>query len=137
MPFESVDHLQKMLTAEGFHYAKDAKKAAGRALGTLVEVATFYLLQAWGLEQYLAIERRLPEYKNLAITHNVEYSLHPAEPIDTLSFAPSEKPLTARKIVKRLQDAGKDFPAADVKGTQLLSSDLVLRNACVLGKDHE
>ncbi len=48
MPFQSVDSLQKMLTKDVFHYAKDSKKAAGRALGTLVEIITFYLLKAWG-----------------------------------------------------------------------------------------
>ena len=37
MPYESIDALQRALTRDVFHYAKDAKKAAGRALGTLVE----------------------------------------------------------------------------------------------------
>jgi hypothetical protein len=44
MAYESVDQLQKVLAVKVFHYAKDAKKAAGRALGTLVEIITFYLL---------------------------------------------------------------------------------------------
>jgi hypothetical protein len=44
MPYESVDQLQKVLVEKVFHYAKDSKKAAGRALGTLVEIITFYLL---------------------------------------------------------------------------------------------
>jgi hypothetical protein len=44
MPYESVDALQRALTRDVFHYAKDAKKAAGRALGTLVEIITFYLI---------------------------------------------------------------------------------------------
>ena len=48
MAYESVDSLQKMLAKEVFHYTQDSKKAAGRALGTLVEVITFYLLQTWG-----------------------------------------------------------------------------------------
>ena len=42
MPYESVDKLQKALTQEIFHYAKDPKKAASRALGTLVEIIAFY-----------------------------------------------------------------------------------------------
>ena len=42
MAYQSVDQLQKRLTADVFHYAKDSKKAAGRALGTLVEIITFY-----------------------------------------------------------------------------------------------
>jgi hypothetical protein len=32
MAYESVDKLQKTLAENVFHYAKDAKKAAGRAL---------------------------------------------------------------------------------------------------------
>lgn len=64
MPYESVDQLQKVLTENVFHYAKDGKKAAGRALGTLVEIITFYALKSWGFEHNIAIERRLPEFAN-------------------------------------------------------------------------
>ncbi len=49
MSFESIDALQQALTKDVFHYAKDAKKAAGRALGTLVEIVNFYSLKAWGV----------------------------------------------------------------------------------------
>ena len=31
-----------------FSYAKSPKKAAGRALGTLIEIINFYLLKSWG-----------------------------------------------------------------------------------------
>ena len=79
MSFESVDALQQALTKDVFHYAKDAKKAAGRALGTLVEIVNFYSLKAWGYEAHIAIERRIPEYANPALTHNVEFTLHPTE----------------------------------------------------------
>ena len=74
MSYQSVDQLQKVLTQKVFHYAKDSKKAAGRALGTLVEIMTFYALKSWGLEHSIAIERPLPEFANDEITHNVEYS---------------------------------------------------------------
>jgi hypothetical protein len=40
MSYPSVDQLQKVLTEQVFHYADDKKKAAGRALGTLVEIVT-------------------------------------------------------------------------------------------------
>jgi hypothetical protein len=62
MPYRSVDELQKVLSEEVFSYAKDRKKAAGRALGTLVEVITFYLLKTWDFCDSIAIERALPEY---------------------------------------------------------------------------
>src|SRR6267154_1089654 len=76
MAYASVDQLQKVLAKKVFHYAKDSKKTAGRALGTLVEIITFYLLKSWGFEHSMAIERALAEYGNPEITHNVEYSLH-------------------------------------------------------------
>lgn len=44
--FESVDALQKTLADTVFYYASDRKKAAGRALGTLVEIVTYYTLRA-------------------------------------------------------------------------------------------
>ena len=122
MPYESVDALQRALTRDVFHYAKDAKKAAGRALGTLVEIITFYLIKSWGYERHTAIERRLPEYANPDITHNVEFSLHPSAEI-----AKSELPLTPKKILKLLDSP--DWTAEDAKSTQLLSSDEILRNS--------
>ena len=100
MSYPSVDQLQKVLTEKVFHYAKDSKKAAGRALGTLVEIITFYTLKSWGLERNVAIEKRLPEFGNDDITHNVEYSLHPSTHLMTVAFGRDELPITARKIAK-------------------------------------
>ena len=42
MTWESIDQLQRNLTKDVFQYAKDSKKAAGRALGTIVEIITYY-----------------------------------------------------------------------------------------------
>ncbi|MBN1999160.1 hypothetical protein JW935_16490 [candidate division KSB1 bacterium] len=133
MPYESVDALQRALTRDVFHYAKDAKKAAGRALGTLVEIITFYLIKGWGYEKHTAIERRLPEYANPDITHNVEFSLHPSEEIKVVKVDKTNLPLTPKKILKLLDDP--DWTADDSKSTQLLSSDEILRNACILHED--
>ena len=130
MPYESVDALQRALTRDVFHYAKDAKKAAGRALGTLVEIITFYLTKSWGLEKHTAIERPLPEYANPEITHNVEFSLHPSEEIALLNIDKGQLPLTSKKIFRLLKSP--DWAAMESKSTQLLSSDEVLRNACTL-----
>src|SRR5712692_9738041 len=77
MAYASVDQLQKVLAKRVINYAKDSKKAAGRALGTLVEIITFYMLKSWGFEHSVAIEQALAEFGNPGITHNVEYSLHP------------------------------------------------------------
>lgn len=49
MGYDSVDKLQNLLASEVFHYTNDRKKAAGRALGTFVELITYYLIRNWGL----------------------------------------------------------------------------------------
>lgn len=134
MSYESVDALQRALSEDVFHYAKDAKKAAGRALGTLVEIITFYLIKSWGYEKSTAIERRLPEYANPDITHNVEFSLHPSYELGSLKIAKSELPLTPKKLAKLLPAI--DCDSSDLKSTQLLTSKEVLRNACTLYEDN-
>lgn len=133
MTYDSVDALQQGLAQNVFHYAKDAKKAAGRALGTLVEIIAFYLLKTWDLEQHTAIERRLPEYGNPDITHNVEFSLHPSSSVADLSLPRDDLPVTPAKIVRLMENP--DWPVEDMKSSQLLSSGLVLRNACTLYED--
>jgi len=71
MSYLSVDELQRALAQSVFDNRRDVKKAAGRALGTLVELITFYLIREWGLGPLLTIELALPEFGNKAITHNV------------------------------------------------------------------
>ena len=133
MSYKSVDALQRALTRDVFHYAKDAKKAAGRALGTLVEIITFYLIKSWGYEKHTAIERRLPEYANPDITHNVEFSLHPSTEIAAVTIDKTALPLTPKKILKLLDSPV--WPGHDSKSTHLLTSDEILRNACTLYED--
>ena len=132
MPYQSVDQLQKVLTKEVFHYAKDSKKAAGRALGTLVEIITFYALKSWGVERNIAIERPLPEFGNDEITHNVEYSLHPSTPMMTVKFNRDELPITARKITRNQQLSELGISADSMKSNTLLNNDLILRNSCTV-----
>jgi hypothetical protein len=132
VPYPSVDQLQKALQSEVFHYAQDSKKAAGRALGTLVEIITFYALKSWGFERSLAIERPLPEFANDEITHNVEYSLHPSTELARLDFEPGELPLTTAKILKALQSAHVSVHEGSIRKNSLLGRDLVLRNSCTV-----
>jgi len=40
MAYQAVDKFPKLLANKVFGYTDDAKKAAGRALGTLVEIIT-------------------------------------------------------------------------------------------------
>jgi len=134
MSYQSVDQLQRVLTEEVFHYAKDAKKAAGRALGTLVEIITFYALKSWGFEHNIAIERPLPEFANDEITHNVEYSLHPSVDSATIPFTHELLPLTSRKILKQPALAQLVIRPESVKTNALLTRNLILRNSCTIGE---
>lgn len=132
MSYPSIDSLQQALARDVFHYAKDRKKAAGRALGTLVEVITFYVLKSWGLERHLAIERAVPEYANNDIAHNVEFTLHPSVEIASVRFADVDLPVTAKKMAKRSNLRGVGTPALPLKSNELLTSDGIRRNACTV-----
>lgn len=131
MTYQSVDQLQKVLASKVFHYAKDAKKASGRALGTLVEIITFYLLKSWGFENSVAIEKPLAEYGNPDITHNVEYSLHPVLRRYDLSL-PERLPITSTRMLATM-DASKISLSGFAKtGNTLLTSGMILRNSCIV-----
>ena len=132
MTYESVDQLQKMLTTEVFHYAKDSKKAAGRALGTLVEVITFYLLKTWGYEASVSIERGLSEYGNPKITHNVEYSLHPIISQQKITIKKLKPPVSVAKIMKAILGKINLPKKYKPKNQVLITKQGVLRNACTL-----
>jgi hypothetical protein len=132
MTYESVDKLQKALVANVFHYAKDSKKAAGRALGTLVEIITYYLLKTWGFNNHISIERGLEEYGNPEITHNVEYSLHPIVRNTIITIKKTGKSITASKIIKELENQNFNLKGFTAKSYPLLNKDGVLRNACTI-----
>lgn len=131
MAYESIDKLQKTLAGEVFKHTKDSKKAAGRALGTLVEIITYYLLKTWGLNNQISIERGLEEYGNLDIAHNVEYSLHPIVREAGLTIPKSEKAVTSNTILKALRGQNFDLEGFEPKSNQLLNNG-VLRNACTI-----
>ena len=128
MVFESVDALQRTLADTVFRYAADRKKAAGRALGTLVEIVAFYTLRTWNLRDHIVIERSVPEFANPEILHNVEFSLHPIRERHEVEIASLSLPLTAAKIKHHLPF----LRGMAVKSTQVLSKDAVKRNAAIL-----
>ena len=131
MSFPSVDALQKTLAEEVFHYATDKKKASGRALGTLVEIVTYYLLQDWGLRNHLAIERAMPEFANPDISHNVEFSAHPLLARSSHEVSVSRLPLSSAKLHDAIGSIGT---LAQRKSSRLLTSDGLMRNACVIAE---
>ncbi len=142
MAYESVDALQKALATKVFRHTADAKKAAGRSLGTLVEIVTFYTLREWGLSPYTTIEYKLPEYGNPTITHNVEFAIHPAaSPPITVNCGPPKPPLGLKRLLKLRPELAKSLSRLSATSNQIISvrdSHIVLNNSCLLGKsaDH-
>ncbi len=134
MSYESIDALQRVLVEKVFHYAKDRKKAAGRALGTLVEIITYYALKGWGFRENLGIERSLGEYANPGITHQVEFSLHPILRQQRIPLQKFTLPLTTAKMRRALESLGFAHEDLAAKNAQVLSKDGVLRNACTFGE---
>lgn len=139
MAYESVDKLQKALAVEIFSHTKDPKKAAGRALGTFIEIITYYLLKTWGFNHQTSIERGLEEYGNPAIRHNVEFSLHPVIREHIFKIDRGERTITANIIKKALaQEKGFDISGYTNKFvSNLLSKDGILRNACTITRSNE
>lgn len=135
MTSRSIDSLQNHLANSVFANRQDRKKAAGRALGTLIEIITFYLLKNWGLENSLAIETRIAEYQNPLITHNVEYSLHPVFEQEIVCIPYNSRSITPTRILAASQSLGNSCPRAGKKSNNLLSTTGTLRNACTIWED--
>lgn len=131
--FESVDKLQNALGDSIFHYTIDRKKAAGRALGTLVEIISLYLLKTWNLNNAISIEKGLVEYGNNEINHNVEYSLHPERNSFNLKIKNDISSITATKILNELK---KEYSVDNFikKNNNLLDKHNIIRNACTVAE---
>ena len=134
MSYPSVDALQRTLADTVFKYATDKKKAAGRALGTLVEIITFYTLKSWGFRNNIDIERPLSEYANAGISHNVEYSLHPLIAKIALPLENYDLPLTSSKLRRELFKTNTAPENLAAKTASILSRDGILRNACAFAE---
>ena len=129
MAYESVDKLQNLLASEVFHYTEDKKKAAGRALGTFVELITYYLIKNWNLEAFTSIERPLSEFANNEITHNVEFTLHGSKLLLTEYIKKDEFPLSSTKLIKKHFSEDKSIIT---KNGMLIDKNNVIKNALVL-----
>lgn len=125
---KTVDKLQKQLVEEVFHYAKDGKKAAGRALGTIIEIITYYKICSWGFSRNILIEKPIPEFGRDDIRHNVEFSLHKVYKEQTIKLPRNGKTITA-KILGGLAK----IPVTRIT-EKLLSAHSLLRNSAVLAE---
>lgn len=137
MSYQSVDKLQLALAKKVFYYAKDAKKASGRALGTMIELITFYLLKDWGLEESIRIEKGLIEYRNATVSHNVEYTLHPTLKAQKITLQ-HNLPINSTKIIKAIQDNKLfDFQGYTQVNSTLVSTSDVVKNSCVIARNKD
>ena len=126
MAYESVDKLQNLLASEVFHYTNDKKKAAGRALGTFVELITYYLIKNWNLDVFSSIEHSLPEFANNEIKHNVEFALHGSKILLKGKIERGDLPFSSSKLIK------KHFPnnkTISYKSGSIIDKNNVIKNA--------
>ncbi len=134
MGYDSVDKLQNLLASEVFNYASDKKKAAGRALGTFIELITYYVIKNWNLETFTSIERPLPEFANSEITHNVEFTLHGSKLLLTDKIEKNDKPLSCAKIIKKHFNDNIDVIP---KSGMIIDKNNVIKNAFILSEHKE
>ncbi|MCL2082156.1 MAG: hypothetical protein FWH04_02820 [Oscillospiraceae bacterium] len=127
MKYQSIDKMQNAMSKEVFSHVESPKKAAGRALGTIVEIISFYLIKAWGHEFKIAIEKPLPEYANQEIKHNVEFTFHRSKLIRTLE-APKKESITSTRIFSNAKLSG-NFQKPSSRN---LLKDGTIRNACTV-----
>lgn len=127
--YQSIDKIQKTLADNVFNYTGDKKKAAGRALGTFLEIITWYLIKSWGLDNFTAIERPLYEYANNDISHNVEFTMHGNKLLDKGVYNPNNIPLKSRNIISVLDN--------DIlyKNVDLINKSDAIKNACTIYND--
>lgn len=104
-------------------------------MGTLVEIITYYTLRSWNLRDHIAIERPLAEFANAEIRHNVEFSLHPIASREVVPIEKVKRPLTAAKIRKACETLGRFGALIATTTNELLTTDGVLRNSCVILED--
>ncbi|MCL1858699.1 MAG: hypothetical protein FWF92_05645 [Oscillospiraceae bacterium] len=128
MSYKSIDFMQNLLSETIFSHTESPKKAAGRALGTMVEIIGFYLIKAWGHEYRTAIEKPLSEYANQDITHNVEFTFHHNKLIKILEM-PQIAAVSSTWIYNNA-NLPENFQKS--KTTRNLIKDGVIKNACTI-----
>jgi hypothetical protein len=122
--------MQNLLSEAVFSHTDSPKKAAGRALGTMVEIIGFYLIKAWGHECEVAIERPLPEYANQDITHNVEFTFHRNRLLGRIE-TPASAAVTSTQV---LNGAGLPEHFRRPSATRYLVRGGAVKNACTIAQ---
>ncbi len=135
MSYQSIDTIQKALGEEVFSHTKDRKKAAGRALGTIVELVTFYLLKTWKFEDSVSIEFALKEYGNGDIAHRVEYTMHPILRKFTCSIPYKGGAISAKHVFNLLKSENSDIELSSYHeklGLKIIDKNDNIRNCCTI-----
>lgn len=135
MSYKSIDEIQQYFAKNIFDRTNDPKKASGRALGTFIEIITYYLLKSWGLQKNISIETRLPEYANSELTHNVEFTLHKSMKVSEHKIEKS-KSISTANILKEIQiDDKSNFSKASTKKLLDAKDIITIKNGTVIGTD--
>lgn len=135
MSYQSIDEVQQYFAELIFNRTKDPKKSAGRALGTFVEIIAYYLLKSWGLQKYMSIETRLPEYGDEELTHNVEFTLHRLTSSTTFHVA-QQQSLSSTAIVKKVGlESLPSFMKSSAKKIIDTSKCWTIKNGAIIGEN--
>ncbi|HXT83771.1 MAG TPA: hypothetical protein VN704_05490 [Verrucomicrobiae bacterium] len=131
----SIDTIQNELANTVFRDSESPKKASGRALGTFVEIVTYYLIRTWGYSNSISIEPKLPEYGKSEITHNVEFSLNPILRSYDVNISPGTGSISSSMILKELEKNYRiSINKKDRKNKDMLSKTKTITNACKLAE---
>ncbi|MFM7098181.1 MAG: hypothetical protein ACKO16_12280 [Gemmataceae bacterium] len=140
MPYESIDKIQIALAKSVFKNKGDKKKAAGRALGTIVELITYFWLKKHGFRNDLSIEHKLFEFGNSEIRHNVEFGLHPiVDEKKIIINHNSGVSLTAKKFKKSLATLPdlESFEGIAFEGENIVDKNNLIKNSNVVFKNDD
>jgi hypothetical protein len=122
--------MQNLLSEAVFSHTDSPKKAAGRALGTIIEIIGFYLIKAWGHEYKVAIEKPLSEYANQGIMHNVEFTFHRNRLLGRIE-TPASATITSTQV---FNSAGLPEHFRRPNATRYLLRDGAIKNACTVAQ---
>ena len=136
MAYKSIDEVQNYFAKNIFSRTNDAKKASGRALGTFVELITYYLLKTWKFNNNMSIETKLPEYGHPDLTHNVEFTLHQVLEQQECNIN-ADSGLSTSNVIKDLGLFNNtDFRKATSQKIVNIKEN-VIKNCAVLGSDND
>tara|TARA_B100001540_G_C15792289_1_gene636035 strand:- start:737 stop:1867 length:1131 start_codon:yes stop_codon:yes gene_type:complete len=140
--FKKPDDLQTWLKDNTFSNRQSPKKTAGRFMGSLLEIFTYYLLRTWKHTSRIIIEDGIPEYGVTDITHNVEFSLNPILEKFTIEIDREDnQSITPNRIIKKMIEdkiiSENDIEGQNIKTNPVITKENHIKNSCLLYKTKE